>query len=303
MQGKDMPEQGGEVTVYVGIDVSKKSLDVCLHPLAASPGPDGSRRQQQAGAQAAQARVCAARRGPHCHRSPRLNTVLASGIDAGAARCMTPVSPSLWSIPGAHASSPTPWGSWPSLSPTRSGNRQDRRSHAGAVRRKPQSEGHAVAGQVIDRPAGTGQNPTWAWQAAVDERTALSNRLGAAETAFLRRELKRRLKAIGGHIERLEAICRRLADSDASLARRFEILSSIEGVGDVVGAMLVACLAELGSLDGKAIAALAGVAPMNRDASRALARCEASVTSRAVAAMCANPCTWRRCRPSAAIRL
>jgi len=102
-------------------------------------------------------------------------------------------------------------------------------------------------------------------QKAVDEQTALSNRLGVAETAFLRRELKRRLKAVRGHIERLKAECKRLVMSDTGLARRFEILSSIKGIGDVVATTLVACLTELGVLDGKAIAALAGVAPMNWD--------------------------------------
>ena len=43
------------------------------------------------------------------------------------------------------------------------------------------------------------------------------------------------------------------------------IVRSIKGVGEVTAATLVALLPELGALSGKAIAALAGLAPINRD--------------------------------------
>src|ERR1700710_28967 len=41
--------------------------------------------------------------------------------------------------------------------------------------------------------------------AALAERVAISNRLGTTETAFLRRELARRLRNLDAHVERLEA--------------------------------------------------------------------------------------------------
>jgi len=53
--------------------------------------------------------------------------------------------------------------------------------------------------------------------------------------------------------------------SDAGLARHAMLLCSIPGIGAVTAAVLIAELPELGACDKKQIAALAGVAPMNRD--------------------------------------
>ena len=101
--------------------------------------------------------------------------------------------------------------------------------------------------------------------AATAERTALANRLAASQATFLRKELRGRLKSLEGHIERLETeIAARIA-ADPALARRYEILLSIPGVGPGVAANLLADLAELGSLDRHAIATLAGVAPFADD--------------------------------------
>lgn len=54
-------------------------------------------------------------------------------------------------------------------------------------------------------------------------------------------------------------------EADVTLARRAELLRSIPGVGVVTAATLVAELPELGTIGNKQIAALIGVAPMNRD--------------------------------------
>jgi transposase len=97
--------------------------------------------------------------------------------------------------------------------------------------------------------------------AAVAERTALMNRLGASQTRFLKAELKRRVTALEGHIGRLAAEIDRRIKADPGLARRFEILVSIPGVGAAVAAALLVELAELGTLDRHAAAALAGLAP------------------------------------------
>ena len=100
---------------------------------------------------------------------------------------------------------------------------------------------------------------------ATAERTALTNRLKASQTPFLKAELRRRLKSLDGHIQRLaKEIVRRITDNPA-LARRYEILQSIPGVGPIVAAELTADLPELGALDRHACACLAGVAPFPDD--------------------------------------
>lgn len=76
----------------------------------------------------------------------------------------------------------------------------------------------------------------------------------AREIARIVRVLERHLAALGAEIAALLAACERL---DAE-ARR---LRSVPGVGPLVSATLVARLPELGRLDHRRIAALAGLAP------------------------------------------
>lgn len=104
-----------------------------------------------------------------------------------------------------------------------------------------------------------------AWAKAKAEKTALGNRLKAAASAFLKAELKHPLKAIKRHIERLEKKIMQIIGQDEALARRFDILISVPGIGQATAITLMAYLDELGRCTDKQIAALAGVAPMNWD--------------------------------------
>ena len=65
-------------------------------------------------------------------------------------------------------------------------------------------------------------------QAASDERTALLNRRGGSKTKCLIRELNRQLRALETSLSHLDAEIQRLIQSDPCLARRFEILVSIQ---------------------------------------------------------------------------
>jgi len=98
----------------------------------------------------------------------------------------------------------------------------------------------------------------------VEMLTAEKNRLASARTAVR--------KSLRAHIAWLE---RELAHTDRDLAHAIrespvwrekeELLRSTPGVGPVMTTTLLANLPELGTLTGKQIAALAGVAPLNRD--------------------------------------
>ena len=102
----------------------------------------------------------------------------------------------------------------------------------------------------------------------IEMLTAEKNRLGQV---FVRggKPVRKSLKA---HIAYLERELR-MTDSDlGELVRRSpvwrerdDLLQSAPGVGPVLSRTILAALPELGQLDGKAIAALVGVAPMNRD--------------------------------------
>lgn len=100
---------------------------------------------------------------------------------------------------------------------------------------------------------------------AVDEQVALKNQLAAAKELFLKRQLARRIKQLDGHIEAIEKECLGQIKADEALARRFAILTSIPGFGNIVAITLVACLSELGTLNDKQIAALGGLAPVADD--------------------------------------
>ena len=100
---------------------------------------------------------------------------------------------------------------------------------------------------------------------AVAEETMLKNQLAAAEGAFLKRQLRRRIAQIAAHLKAIEAECFRLIKADAGLSRRYAILTSIPSFGPVVATTLIACLAELGALTNKQIGGLAGLAPVADD--------------------------------------
>jgi transposase len=77
------------------------------------------------------------------------------------------------------------------------------------------------------------------------------------------------------HIEWLEeelaaverAIAEQLAQS-STFARTATLLQSVPGIGPVSAAVLIAQVPELGHIDAKALAALIGVAPLNRDSGK-----------------------------------
>ena len=72
-------------------------------------------------------------------------------------------------------------------------------------------------------------------------------------------------KQLATHLERIEAQIDELLAAAAEVKARVERLTSVAGVGPISAYTLLAYLPELGKLSRGAIAALAGVAPMNAD--------------------------------------
>lgn len=101
-------------------------------------------------------------------------------------------------------------------------------------------------------------------RALVKDRTAAKNRQKGLQLTLLRRQNTARISQIKTD---LAAIDRLIADriaADTALTARHEILISIAGVSNVTAAMLIALAPELGSLDQRQIASLAGLAPITR---------------------------------------
>ncbi|NJO79338.1 MAG: IS110 family transposase [Cyanobacteria bacterium RM1_2_2] len=113
-----------------------------------------------------------------------------------------------------------------------------------------------------------------ALQAAVTRRRQLVEML----TAEKNRQSKMRGKMqqnIDAHIEWLEQRIReldseieQLSQSQAEWKSRITLLRSVPGIGKVIATTLVAALPELGQTSDKRISALVGVAPFNRDSGK-----------------------------------
>lgn len=101
----------------------------------------------------------------------------------------------------------------------------------------------------------------------VTMRTAERNRLGAMPVC-VRASIRRQLAALERELARIDAAIASAIASDEALREREARLRSVVGVGPVVSATLVAELPELGALGRREIAALVGVAPINRDSGR-----------------------------------
>ena len=99
-------------------------------------------------------------------------------------------------------------------------------------------------------------------------RTAENNRLGQARTNVSKKSINKVIKLLSREIETLDKeISKRLSDND-DWQDAVKILSSTPGVGDITVATLLADLPELGTLNREQIAALAGLAPFNRDSGK-----------------------------------
>lgn len=100
--------------------------------------------------------------------------------------------------------------------------------------------------------------------ALVKDRTAAKNRAKAITLPLLEKQNKKRLAEIGVKIEEIDAAIEKIILDDALLARRFEVLLSIPGVSNVTAFAMLIEMPELGSLEGKQAASLAGLAPVER---------------------------------------
>jgi transposase len=99
----------------------------------------------------------------------------------------------------------------------------------------------------------------------VDMLATEKQRLSGLEDADTLASIREHLTFLQGQISQCDARIKAEIEADKKLARKAVLLESIPGIGATTAAVLIAELPELGIADKKQIAALAGVAPMNRD--------------------------------------
>jgi len=245
MQGKEkVPAPSAETAVYAGVDACKAWLDVYLYPIAQSfrvaNSPEGLRTlRRRLAAYRVELIVIEATGKYHrlAHRHLHQNGLPVAVINPYRSRKLADALGLLAKTDRIDARLLALFGE--SLRP---------------AAKPPATQLLAAVQELVLARA-----------AAAADQTALANRLQAAESRFLKTELRRSLKRTKAYLARLEAEIARLIGSDVALMRRFEILCSIPGIGPQVAAILIGCMQELGELNAKQSAMLVGVAPVNCD--------------------------------------
>jgi transposase len=102
-------------------------------------------------------------------------------------------------------------------------------------------------------------------RALVKDRTACRNRAKIVSLPLLKSQAAQRLRQIEAQIAALDRLCRELVASDQILSQRLAILTSIPGLGEATGIALLADMPELGEIEPKQAASLAGLAPIARE--------------------------------------
>lgn len=93
------------------------------------------------------------------------------------------------------------------------------------------------------------------------DKVAAENASRLLEDAMLRRLSRRRIARLAADIDMLDGHLVEIVETDAALAHRYRLLTSMPGVGAVLACTLIALLPELGRMSRKQVAALVGVAP------------------------------------------
>ncbi len=104
-----------------------------------------------------------------------------------------------------------------------------------------------------------------AGQALVKDRTAARNRDHVCRSKLLKRHAAQRLAQIDRQIAAIDTELKASPQCEPDLKARFDVLVSIPGIGDITAIAMLIDMPELGTLDNKQVASLAGLAPIARD--------------------------------------
>jgi len=102
----------------------------------------------------------------------------------------------------------------------------------------------------------------------IAERSAEKNRLKQASNPVVLKSIRKNIGNLNQDIKELDREIARLIKDNESWRRRQEVLTSFCGVGTVTSAVLIGMLPEMGEVNRREVAALAGVAPFNNDSGK-----------------------------------
>jgi len=99
----------------------------------------------------------------------------------------------------------------------------------------------------------------------VDMLAVEKTRLKQATYRDVRKSIKEHVQWLERRVRAADEALRHSVEQSPVWQAKRDLLTEVKGIGDITMLTLIACLPELGTLSGKKIAALVGVAPLNRD--------------------------------------
>jgi transposase len=233
--------------IYAGVDVSKETLDIALHP----SGEYWQEKNDEAGRARLAARLETA--------TPELVVIEATGgIERSAVIALAVASlPVVVINPRQVREFARATGE---LSKT---DRIDARMLAlfgerirPEVRALPDEAARELEAYVVRR------------RQIIEMLTAEKNRLSQAQAPALKRSIKTHIRWLEKQLEGVDGELDKRIKESPLWRERAQLLTSVPGIGAVTSRTLIAELPELGSLGRREIAKLVGVAPLARDSGR-----------------------------------
>ncbi len=99
----------------------------------------------------------------------------------------------------------------------------------------------------------------------IEIRVAEKNHLEHADDKFVKKSIDKNIKRLDKEIDQIEKKINETAVKDKEVTRKIELLQTVPGIGSLTATIIATNLPELGEYNRQQIAALLGVAPMNRD--------------------------------------
>lgn len=99
----------------------------------------------------------------------------------------------------------------------------------------------------------------------VDMLTTEKMRRKQSPNKRVRRDIDKHVEWLQNRLRASEEGLRQAVEASPAWQAERDLLSEVQGLGEITALTLIACVPELGHLDRKRIAALVGVAPLNRD--------------------------------------
>lgn len=105
-------------------------------------------------------------------------------------------------------------------------------------------------------------------QGRVKDRIALTVRLRYANLALIKHQLRLSIRQVESHLAEIDAAILEAVRADEALSQRFDILTSIPGIGEIAACAMLIEMPELGQLEARQAAALAGLAPITQQSGK-----------------------------------